>query len=247
MKQKSISQTKPQTFIYLLHRLAEDLNDATRSNAAVKAHSVWNYAEDNIPRVIAWKVLLGQINLDHNLDEAPTQCLLNGIEHFNALDENDVRGGSYLVWDKHLMLWVRTGKAIEQGKRMKQHNKDKDKKDDLFYKTYRDRWGAIQFCTSLSFDEDIVDEAARYMVFGTSITKHLGAATTRWGKPKASLHIHHQDMMKRHLLFYLLEKVDDLLADRLHVSTASESIGFEGPLWTKLPRNNKKYLNDFYE
>ena len=57
-----------------------------------------------------------------------------------------------------------------------------------------------------------------------------------WKLMKNKLTLEHD--LEEDLLFYLLEKIDDLLADRMDVSTASESIGFEGPLWTVLPRNN---------
>ena len=101
--------------------------------------------------------------------------------------------------------------------------------------------------SSITFEDDVVDEAARFMVFGKEIEKHLNANTTKWCKPKAALALHHKDMMKRHLLFYLLEKVDDLLADRMDVSTASESIGFKGPLWTFLTRNmSRKIISELY-
>ena len=152
------------------------------------------------------------------------------------------------MWDKLKKKWVRTGKAIHVGPRKIQHDNDCQTKDELFYRTYRDRWTDISFHVSVTFDDAMVDEAARFMVFGKETTKHLNATTTKWGKPKAALALHHKDMMKRHLLFYLLEKVDELLADRMDVSTASESIGFEGPLWSALPRNqSRKIINELYQ
>ena len=194
------------------------------------------------------KILKKQLNLDVDVTSDPSACLLNSEEYFEDLYDELQDGGSYLIWDKVNKKWVRTGKALVLGSRKKQHATDKDKETTaLFYQTYGNRWNDIAFKVSITLDDSNMDEAARFMVFNSRITAHLEAKNTKWGKPNKDDNIHEVDMRKRHLLCYLLEKVDDLLADRSIAFQASESIGFEGPLWNILPTNVNKRLYKLYD
>ena len=83
------------------------------------------------------------------------------------------------MWNTVLSKWVRTGKTVATGLRKAQHNKGKDTKDELFYKTCRDRLDDLVFYKSITFDAALVDEATRFMVYGKEIERHLNATTTK--------------------------------------------------------------------
>ena len=89
MQIESITQT-------LLDRLTDDLNNGQRSNNKIKSHPVWDFTRDNVPRIIAWKVLKNQIKLEHDLDEDPDGCLLQDADDFECVDRTDDDGGSTL-------------------------------------------------------------------------------------------------------------------------------------------------------
>ena len=146
--------------------------------------------------------------------------------------------GTYLIWDGE--RWVRSGKAVDIRARYIQHDKDKDTKAELFYQTWRDRWEQLRFCESLAFAEEQCDVAAHLLSYSAAVTKELRKKNgLGWVKRKASCTLHTIDVAKRHLLIYLIEKVDELLGDKNAFVSSSESIGFEGPLWSKLGRNYK--------
>lgn len=94
-----------------------DLHDARRSSTEIRSHPVWDYCRDNIPRIIVWKLLKLQLNLEHDLKEDQQCCLLRDAEYFDEVSRQNTDAGSYLVWGKERSIWIRTGKAVSLGPR----------------------------------------------------------------------------------------------------------------------------------
>ena len=65
-----------------MHRLIADLSNGARSSAAIKKSYVWVFAHDNLSRVLAWKLIKGQINLEADAHN----CYLSGYEKYESIN-----------------------------------------------------------------------------------------------------------------------------------------------------------------
>ena len=124
----------------LMKRLAEHVR---RKVAPEKQkHVVWDFVSDNIPAMAAIITLAGHSIGDHlqHMDANDSLLSKNVKERFLCYADNvsDQRG-AYMFFDNVRKCFVRTGKAINIGKRLQEHTKKAGEKkdgDSRFYRAY---------------------------------------------------------------------------------------------------------------
>lgn len=197
---------------------------------AMSTSYVWDYARNNISKLLAWKILLGQAEyrdgdsaLPHHRHKSFLKPMTTDAwEEVDVADMKTKLFGSYVVWDKTAKNFVRSGKAINIYQRLRQHNKDKDSKDSTFYLFWRTKWSRLSWHVSLGLDDTQTAAANSALWMSKDVAKQLRKA--KWDGAKLTF-----EQREPRMMAYLSELVDDLLMDHTKTFT-SEAPGFEGPL-----------------
>ena len=194
---------------------------ATNCNleAKHKKSYVWDYARHNLSRMLAWKVLRGEVDLSNTNVSNPLRCLLLGPAQCEwvSIPSTGSFNGSYVVWDKTNEAFVRSGKAMDCVKRKREHDRDKSKLDatSRFYRLFCGRSEDLEWYLSLVFSSKAKNiAAAESMYISASVKQGLDAA--KFGGKKKTVEDRGCEMVG-----YLSELVDELLMDtRVNVSDA---------------------------
>lgn len=209
-------------------------------------HACWNWARDNLSRVIAL-LELGTC-LRRNASEATTasSLLRKPMEQFIKADAHADLEGSYLHWDNELSIWIRSGKVVGPTrsilKRDAEHRNNAELRTALaqtnkFYTSYPVRssqqpgyqgrvfddlvcYVGIAFCRANdAIVDDLVKEIDGLFVWGPDIMRVLERVKMTAG---ATITLKNKKLT---MLGYLFELILDLLISPSN--NVSQSPGFE--------------------
>lgn len=190
----------------------------------------WDYARNNISKMLAWKVMQGKVDYHGTAAHKLHQCFLLAPnrdgwdgEKIDATNKKTNLFGSYVVWDQAAECYVRSGKAVHIHNRVRKHDADKYILLSKFYLHWRHIWDRLEWYVSLGFEDAGQKTAAASAMFvSEAVCAKLKKA--KWSGANKEYAAREEEM-----LAYLSELVDDLLMDSTKTTT-SEAPGFEGPL-----------------
>jgi hypothetical protein len=210
----------------LKDRLQEHIFNHPKVTPSMRLMYAWDYVRQNMSRMLAWKILQGYVHVECGQVHDVYTCYLSLSSSYTEIDSKnkDVYFGSYVVWDTHAQKFRRSGKAIDNNKRIGEHTRDagNPEKATPFYEAYRHRWGCLQWYHSLALGPKAIAAAASCMYVSPAI--HTKLEKAKWGGRDKTAAERACEMMA-----YLSELVDDLLMDSRETTT-SMMPGFEGPL-----------------
>jgi hypothetical protein len=221
----------------LLERLDSHIKHHPQITKANRTSYAFDYARQNCSRMLALKILLGQVPVASRAHDADGKytCYLSQPSSWTVVNplSKEVIFGGYVVAHRLSNTFKRSGKAIDVNKRVRDHGKDKDKDSaakSKFYMSWRHKWGDLEWYYSLALNEQQKLQAASVMYVSPDVKSALTRA--KWSGAKKKWEERAHEMMA-----YLSELIDDLLMDSHETATSSEMPGFEGPLGTYVPKN----------
>ena len=203
---------------------------------------VWGWLRMNLPVIAALLLLSRHLNLNFrdikskNSIEAIyvefDHCKLIPIpkQRFKAFNKHNTLAGNYLVYRKinRKDTLLRSGKAINIGKRISEHNakykKKSEQKQSKFYANNKDHWNELKFYYGISWQRK--NDAAVLSLFEFNRITLTKLNNQKWGGGEAGLINRMVNMVA-----YAIECVYSWFVDRSDLQNLStEAPGFESPL-----------------